>query len=1079
MRGAVSSGAVGSGAARRGRARGAALLAVLSLIACLAIIAALYALHAQYAARASANNQGLLDAELLALSACEEVAANVTIGSQPPLSAVRSVTNRAGRHVGTYAVAVQPPARTGAPAGYVAAWFRDRAGRWRRPVPACATPDGITRSVQRVLRHAQQKQVQAMAARLADAFDPDDELSVYKGAAGCEALAPGLLQPSRVMCAVPFARYDSAAWVHAGRLGRGWGERYTAPMHLTVRRRLSEVTSRRASLVFALNNLDAAARRHADVLMALHVPGVHALGAAHQWRGTWIKAVGRDTDSCLGGALTNLMWLRVVDNVIDGEDMRFECEPALEATFHDQFISNALGGSITYGLAGWHTHGDPLVQRVPAPLTTPELAGLLAPSRCAAELAEAQPQVYIGDAALVRALDPAQRYTVVLHAPGGMQPHGLEVWHNDAFTPVRWEGTRAVLFEGVPQQPVAAAGGEGVLLVVFRVPARAALALQGLTGIELAAAPPHTEWQVTTRDALDLRLWDVVWLAASGRTQVLQRVPLQCHGSVPLVPPGARVRLSPGAARIFHNPEYISVPVIPIGDGPCARIVDVAPAGSDPLTGLWRYHVSVAEPLRVKGIASNWWLRVWPATVPPDQHERASTTNLPFALQALPRGAQQLELHVPPGEHALQHALVRGAWLEHISDWLAWGGALAVRTPRGEHAARVIADELPPVPSGTALVTPSWLQRWRAAEHVAGSTDGAYSFGVTRNIPAATWAEFAEAMPPAVRASPALAAACVDTLTLLNVPAEISNTACLAACYPLDGMVALSNLTLYYSWPPLAHNILRGYFADLRMHGAHYRGLIVSNDHTRIIIDMPGRAPRTVDSVSCRITTPYGEPLWYLAGGVPAQLSVPAPWPETQRAQLALSFLQPAAADIMITLSHHPGGVATQLLARSRATWLAPPLNCRRCDAPLQLVLHAGLPRRRGVLFARPAWLPCAAPNRPPFNILAPADTARVLPLPAGIRRALLAARPLASMSACAARVPVAARHIWRIADAISFPTHTMSVNVHATAAGFDLRQTATFDVIPREGQTTATVLYRVHNVSHAALPTNAAVQAF
>jgi len=1073
------SGAGGSRAERRGRARGAALLAVLSLIACLAIIAALYALHAQYATRASSNNQGLLDAELLALSACEEVAASLTIGSLPPLSAVRSVTNRAGRHVGTYALAVQPPALTGAPAGYVAAWVRDRTGRWRRPVPACATPSDITRGVQRVLRHAQQKQVRAMAARLADAFDPDDELSVYRGAAGCEALAPALLKPSRVMCAVPFARYDTAAWVHAGRLGRGWGERYTAPMHLTVLRRLSEVTSRRASLVFSLNNLDAAARRHADALMALQVPGVHALGAAHQWRGTWIKAVGRDTDSCLGGALTNLMWLRVVDNVIDGEHMRFECEPALEDTFHDQFISNALGGSITYGFAGWHTHGDTLLQRVPVQLTTPELAGLLAPSRCAAELADAQPQVYIGDAALVRGLDPAQRYTVVLHAPGGMQPHGLEVWHNDAFMPVRWEGTRAVLFDGVPQQPLAAAGGEGVLVVVFRVPARAALALQGLTGIELAAAPPHTEWQATTRDALDLRLWDVVWLAASGRTQVLQRVPLECQGGVPMAPQGARVRFSAGAARVLSTPEYTSVPVIPVWHGPCARIVGVASAGSDPVSGLLRYHIAVAEPLRLQMLASNWWVRVWPATIQPDRHERASTTNLPFALQAMPRGAQQLEVYVPPGEHALHHALVRGAWLEHISDWLAWSGALAVRTPRGEVVARVTADEVPPARPGTVLATPSWLQRWRVAEHATVSSDGADSFGVTRNIPAASWAEFAEAMPLAVRESPALAAACVDSLTLLNVPAEISNTARYAACYQLDGMVALSNLTLYYSWPPLAHNILRGYFADLRIHGAHYRGLIVSNDHARINIDMPGRAPRAVDSVSCRITTPYGEPLWYLAGGVPAQLSVSAPWPETQRAQLALSFLQPAAADIMITLSQHPGCAATQLLARSRATWLAPPLDCRQSGAPLQLVLHARQPRRSGVVFARPVWLPCAVPLRPPFNILAPADTARVLPLPADIRTALLAARPLASMSACAARVPVAASHIWRIADAISFPTHNMSVHVHATAAGISLRQTATFEVIPREGQSTATLLYRAHSTSRAEQTTNLVVQAF
>lgn len=1050
---------------RRGcvaRPRGVALLAVLAMLVCLCLVAAWYAVHAQYAVRASLGQRDTLDADLLALSACEEVAAYLTLGRVPPAAAARVVSNRAGRCVGAYEYQLDVAATPATAAVLQAAWSRDRRGIWRRKVPLAAAPGHVAKTLRRARHAAAELPLEWLAARLADACDPDDEVSVTRGVYGGEALAPARLQASRAFAAVAFARYDTAAWVNPSRLARGWGARYTAPMHLTAIRRRSDVSSRRASLVFSRANLDEAARAYAREVDALAMPGLHPLGAEHQWRGSLIKGVGRDTDSCLGGALTNVMWLRVVDNVLDNGDMRFECEPALEETFADQFLSNALSGSITYGFAGWHVHGDPLLANVPAALTEPGLSGLLAPARCAAELADARPPAYVGGAALVRALDPRQTYRVALVAAHDLPPPPLEVWQQHDFAPVTWAGARALLYDGKPQQPVHLPSGEGALLIVFRAPASAAAQPCGLAGVELAAQPPHAEWQVTTPCALDVRLWELVWLGAAGRTQTLQRVPLRCQQELPELPSAARVRWLPDAQRLTHSPAYSVLPVQPLYDGPWTRVVDAQPLGVNPYTGLTRYRLRVADPVRAMPPYTTAWVRVWPARFNPDLIRAiAHVTNPPLALAATFVADNELQAEAPAGSHVLPHALERGVWLEHASDWLGWQGELALRTPRGELAARIPARAVPFAAPGSVLDATDWPPRWRPSAPATTPSSDEPPSGFTPNAPPITWRTLPQLLPPAWRDDPRLAAACVDAFTVRQVPAYLSNLQARAGCWRLAGAAALSNVFLQYSWPPLRDNVLRGYYAQLDIRGTRLRGLILSNDRSRIILDLPRHAPRAVEKLQCTVTTPTGEPLWYVAPGAHHTFAVACDAAWKAPAYFSLHVLKPASAALNLAVQHYASRLATQCVATCGVTWLSPLLDLSSSDDPLVVTVHAP-DASSPILFTRPAWQLVAEPVSLCLNTLAAPAVAGLLSHDARVCQAFLAARPFSSWSDCLVRVPLPASDVWRLADAATWHPLAWQARVSVSTAHGQTRHTACFSVVPRERQSTAAVSWRL-----------------
>lgn len=1062
------------------RPHGVALLGVLAIIVCLGLVAVWCALHAQSAARASHSHCDTLNADLLVWSGCEEVAAYLTLGRIPPPAVIRVVSNRAGRCVGAYQYQLDCAATPATAAVLQAAWTRDRRGIWQRKSPLAAAPGQVVQALRRVRCAAPALPLEVLAARLADACDPDDEVCVVHGVYGGEALAPARLQASRAFAAVPLARYDTVVWVNPSRLARGWGTRYTAPMHLTVIRRRSHVSSRRASLVFSRANLDEAARAYARTIDALDMPGLHPLGAAHQWRGTWIKGVGRDTDSCLGGALTNVMWLRVVDNVLDNGDMRFECEPALEDTFPDQFLSNALGGSITYGFAGWHVHGDPLLAGVPAALTEPGLSGLLAPARCAAELADVRSPAYVGGAALVRGLDPRWTYRVTLVAAHDLPPPPLDVWHQHDFVPITWEGSRALLYDAAPQQPVHLPNGEGALLIVFRAPASAAAQPCGLAGIELAAQPPHVEWRVTTPGALDVRLWELVWIGAAGHTQVLQRVPLRCQQQVPELPPAARVRWLPNAQRLIHTPAYSVLPVQPLCDGPWTRVVDGRPLGVNPHSGLARYRLRVADAVRATPPYTTAWVRVWPARLNPDLIRAASpTTNPPLALAATFVADNELQVELPAGAHVLPHALERGAWLEHVSDWLGWQGELALRTPRGELAARIRARAVPSAAPGSGLVATDWPPRWRPGAAATTQLSGALPSGLTLNTPPTTWCTLPQILPPAWRNDPRVAAACVDALTVSQIPAELSNVQARAECWRLAGAAALSNAVLRYSWRPLQDNVVRGYYAQLNIRGTRLRGLILSNDRSRIILDLPRHAPRTVEALYCTITTPAGEPLWYVAPGARHTFAVPCRASEKVPAAFSLHVLKPASANLNLFVHHQSSGLATQCVASCGVTWLAPLLELSSLDDPLMVTLHAP-DAHTPILFTRPAWQLVAEPVSTCLNTLPAPAVSELVSRDARVCQAFLAARPFRCWSHCLDHVPLSASDVWRLAGTVTWHPLVWQARVSASTAHGRTCHTASFSVAPRERQSTAAISWRLAPMPAPSLPShsNAAVHA-
>ena len=731
--------------ARQRSSSGSVLLAMLTAVTLFAIVAALFATFTHLALVSSSQPFISLQNELLVRSAEEHVRARlafagpgvVTFSGEAQTQVLRYAN---GSVAGSYCWRLEDESAKDfltASNGmrYVSlmetASFRDyqrktvygiqpRAfflnGAWRAPAAVNAPSDELHDTLAGALGPGAASDTATRYARLLDAIDSDNELTVDGEHSGQEALLPVSCCYRATRAVVPFGVYDTAESVHIGRLLRGWSG-WNSDMHFYPD--AARTHAGRAQVELVLRKQYGKSTReyaHQTLLQSYDPHVMNEFGIEHMWQGTVIKAL-LGFNVCTAN---DEEWLLVQDNYLTNGAMAFRCVPLFSDTFSTQFVAKAAGDLCQYGLHGWVTMGDPVTPR-----ETQRRAeyGCVTPPSYA--VATAQGQEYTGhdayacDGFVLRRLDCTKAYRIELLTLARGQGRGaVEVFDGTAYRPATLAGGRALLFEGHPQKPSAGAtNSEGYLVLAFRVPL--ADAETKVYGVEITASQPWSAWTSIADEAVDVTDWRLDFAHCDGTTQLLARIAPASGESSVLVKPQECLRLreqQPDGLPIPSLQGMRDVVVLPAGAGPRLAIGAVRVRPYEGVTGWQSIDVVLQRKALIAGPLAGRFVRLWPDETA-TQVYAGGVAALTVPLRVATNTADTITLTTPRLSFEARMCVEQARAIECIGLSPALKGYLTLSDARGRLVARAQPSAWPFTAADDIACRVTESEEWKAAAY--------------------------------------------------------------------------------------------------------------------------------------------------------------------------------------------------------------------------------------------------------------------------------------------------------------------------------------------------------------------------